>query len=167
MTELEVFRLLLARRDNYGISEIAHISGRAYSLVMRGKTYYAVILPNSFSFYEMRYHIAKRVPDLVICFQHDTVLAASCLSMKSGRLADPYDLPSGITDVKRQRHRSKIGSQCLLGMYLCGVREAMAIIHHKDFPPRTKRRYLERARELGKRKPGRPAGTKPAKSKVS
>src|SRR5947207_805751 len=156
MTELEVFRLLLARRDNYAISEIAHIGGRAYSLVMAGKPYTAVILPTSFDFYQMRYHIAKRVPDLVICFQHTTVLAVRCLSLKAGRIAMPYDLPAQITNVEAQRHRGKIGSQVLLGMYLCGMREAQDIIHHKDFPPRSRRRYIERARELGKRRPGRP-----------
>ncbi|SRR6266571_2041462 len=159
MNELDVFRLLLARRDNYGISEIAHISGRAYSVIMAGRHYNAVVVPSSFDFYELRYHLAKHVPDLVICFQHDTVLAVSCLSMKSGRIAEPYDLPSGITDPERQRHRSKIGSQVLLGMYLCGMREAQAIIHHKDFPPRSRRRYIERARLLGKRPRGRPVNS--------
>ena len=156
MNELDVFRLLLARRDNYDISEIVPIGGRAYSIVMRGRRYTAVVLSSSFQFYELRYHIAKQLPDLVICFQHDTVLAIPVLSMKASKLADPCDLPTGITDVKRQRHRSKIGSQCLLGMYLCGMKSAQDIIHHKDFPPRTRRRYIERARELGRRRPGRP-----------
>lgn len=165
MNELEVFRLLLARRENYGISEIAHISGRAYSLSMNGRTYNAVVLSNSFSFYELRYHIAKRVPDLVICFHHDTVLAVSCLSLKSGRIAEPYDLPTGITDVVAQRHRSKIGSQCLLGMYLCGMRSAQDIV--SKFKPTTRKRYLERARVLSKRRPGRPVDTQQSKSKVS
>src|SRR5882762_5663075 len=102
MTELDVFRLLLARRDNYGITEIAHISGRAYSVIMEGKRYNAVVVPDSFDFYERRYHIARRVPDLVICFQHDTVLAVPVLSMKAGKMADPYDLPSGFKDVEKQ-----------------------------------------------------------------
>jgi len=157
MTELDVFRLLLARRDNYGITEIAHISGRAYSVIMEGRRYNAVVVPDSFDFYERRYHIARYVPDLVICFQHDTVLAVTCLSLKSGRIAEPYDLPTGITDVERQRHRSKIGSQVLLGMYLCGVRTAQDII--SKLPPRSKRRYIERARQLGKCTRGRPVDT--------
>ncbi|MFL5627816.1 MAG: hypothetical protein ACJ788_19725 [Ktedonobacteraceae bacterium] len=157
MNELDVFRLLLARRDNYSISEIAHISGRAYSLVMNGRTYNAVILPSSFDFYERRYHITKHIPDLVICFQHDTVLAVSCLSLKSGRIAEPYDLPGGYVDVERQRHRSKIGSQCLLGMYLCGMRDAQKLVN--SFKPTTRKRYVERARELSKRRPGRPVDT--------
>ena len=159
MNELDVFRLLLARRDNYGISEIAHISGRAYSLSMNGRTYNAVILPNSFSFYEKRYHIARHVPDLVICFVHDTVVPVACLSLKSGRIAPPYELPAHITNVETQRHRSKIGSQCLLGMYLCGMRAAQDIIHHKDFPKTTRKRYIQRAKELGKRRPGRPVNS--------
>jgi hypothetical protein len=154
MNETDVFHLLLARRDNYDISEIAHISGRAYSLVMRGKQYNAVLLPSSFDFYQMRYHLAKHVPDLVICFTHNTVIDVTCLSLKDGRIAGPCELPGGITDVARQRHRSKIGSQCLLGMYVCGVVVAQKIVN--GLPPRTRRRYLERARELGRRRPGRP-----------
>jgi len=157
MNELDVFRLLLARRDNYGITEIAHVSGRAYNLVMNGRTYNAVILPNSFSFYERRYHISKHIPELVVCFQHDTVLDVSCLSLKSSRIANPRELPEGITDVLRQRHRSKIGSQCLLGQYLIGVKSAQDIV--SKFKPTTRKRYIERARELGKRRPGRPVNT--------
>jgi hypothetical protein len=156
MNELDVFRLLLARRDNYGISEIAHISGRAYSLVMHGKKYNAVVLPNSFAFYEKRYHIAKQVPDLVICFAHDTVLAIPCLSMKTGTFAESYDLPVHIKDVEKQRHRSKVGSQVLLGMYLCGMVEAQVLVN--KFKPTTRKRYVERATELGRRRPGRPVG---------
>jgi hypothetical protein len=162
MNELDVLRLLLARRDNYGITEIDHISGRAYSLVMNGRMYNAVVLSSSFDFYQLRYHIAKRVPDLVICFTHDTVIPVTCLSLKAGRIALPYDLPAQIVNVEAQRHRSKTGSQVLLGMYLCGMRAAQDIIHHKDFPARSRRRYLERARELGKRRPGRPVDTQPA-----
>jgi hypothetical protein len=160
MNELDVFRLLLARRDNYDITDIAHISGRAYSLVMKGKVYNAVILPNSFDFYQLRYHIAKQVPNLVICFAHDTVIPVTCLSLKAGRIALPYDLPDHIKDVEKQRHRSKTGSQVLLGMYLCGMRSAQKLIN--DLKPRSRRRYLQRARELGKRRPGRPVDTQRA-----
>lgn len=157
MNELDVLRLLLARRENYGISEISHISGRAYSLVMNGKMYNAVILPHSFDFYQMRYHIAKNVPTLVVCEAHDTVIPVTCLSLKSGRIALPYDLPAQITNVEAQRHRSKTGSQVLLGMYLCGLKSAQVLVN--NFPARSRRRYLERAKELGKRRPGRPVET--------
>jgi len=157
MTELEVFRLLLARRDNYHISEIHHISGRAYSLTMASRTYRAVILPRSFDFYEMRYHLGKHIPDLVICFVHDTVLAVSCLSLKAGRIANPYDLPTQITNVEQQRHRSKTGSQVLLGMYLCGMRSAQEMI--SKFKPTTRKRYLQKAKGLSNRKPGRPVNS--------
>jgi hypothetical protein len=156
MNELDVFRLLLARRDNYDVSEIKPIGGRAYTLVMRGQRYTAVVLSSSFQYYELRYHIGKRLPDLVICFSHDSVIPVMCLSLKSSRIAEPCELPTGITNLEKQRHRSKIGSQCLLGAYMCGLKSAQDIIHHKDFPPRTRRRYIERARELGKRRQGRP-----------
>jgi hypothetical protein len=156
MTELEVFRLLLARRENYNIIDIAHVSGRAYSLTMNGRAYTAIIVTNSFDFYELRYHIAKHVPTLIICFVHDTVLPVVCLSLKAGRIAMPYDLPAHIRNVEAQRHRSKTGSQCLLGMYLCGLKSAQDIIHHKDFPKTTRKRYVQRAKELSKHRRGRP-----------
>jgi len=157
MTELEVFHLLLARRDNYDISEIAHVSGKVYSLIMAGKTYTAIIVTNSFDFYQLRYHIAKQVPTMVICFTHDTVVPITCLSLKAGRIAMPYELPAQITNVIAQRHRSKIGSQVLLGMYLCGMREAQKLVN--SFKPTTRKRYLQRARELSKRRPGHPVDT--------
>jgi hypothetical protein len=157
MNEAEVFRMLLARRDNYSINEIAHFSGRAYSVTMEGQRYNAVVLSHSFEFYERRYHLAKKIPDLVICFQHDTVVAVKCLSLKSGRIAEPFELPDPIKNVEAQRHRSKIGSQVLLGMYLCGMRTAQALV--SGFKPTTRKRYIERAQELSRRKPGRPVGT--------
>jgi hypothetical protein len=164
MTELDVLRLLLARRDNYQITDIQHSSGRAYHLIMRRTAYTAIIVTNSFDFYRLRYHILKRPPDLVICFTHDTVIPVTCLSLKSSRIALPYELPAHIKDVEKQRHHSKVGSQVLLGMYLCGMKDAQKIIHHKDFPARTRRRYLQRARELGKRQPGRPVDTQRPKA---
>ena len=165
MTETDVLYLFLARVDNYGVTNVAHIRGRAYSVTMDGRTYNAVVLPNSFSYYEKRYHLAKSRPDLVICFQHDTVLPVAVLSMKAGRLAQKYDLPSGITDVEKQRHRSKVGSRVLLGMYVCGMREAQDLVN--KFEPRTRKRYLQRAKDLGKRRRGRPVDTQQAKTKAS
>jgi len=157
MSELDVLYLFLARVDNYEVSNVAHVKGRMYRIRMNGRDYSAVVLSTSFQFYEKRYHLAKQRPDLVICFVHDTVLPVAVLSMKAGRLAQKYDLPAQITDVEKQRHRSKIGSQCLLGMYLCGMREAQDLVD--KFEPRTKRRYIERARLLGKRQRGRPVNS--------
>jgi len=124
---------------------------------MNKECYTAVVLPSSFDFYQKRYHLAKQRSNLVICFQHNTVLPVPVLSMKAGRLAQKYDLPTGITNVEQQRHRSKIGSQVLLGMYLCGMREAQELVD--KFEPRTRKRYLQRAKDLGKRRRGRPVDT--------
>lgn len=157
MKELDVLRLLLARRENYGITEVTHISGRVYSVTMKGKTYNAVVLLSSFDFYELRYHLSKRVPSLIVCFQHDTVVPVTCLSLKSGRIALSHDLPKGYSNVEEQRFRSRTGSQILLGMYLCGMRDAMRIVN--NLKPRSRRRYLERARALGRRGRGRPVNS--------
>ena len=154
MNEQEVLGMLIARKKNYGITEISHVSGRAYSVVMNGRRYNAIIVVAAFEYYEFRYHLAKNVPNLVVCSVHDTVVPVGVLSLKDGRVGNPFDLPAQIRNVVLQRHRSKTGSQCLLGMYLSGMREAPDMIAR--LPKASKNRYLARARELSKRRPGRP-----------
>jgi hypothetical protein len=154
MNENEVFNMFLARRDNYGVSDIQHVAGHKYDITMKGKGYHMVVLPNSFQFYEKRYHIAKTMPSLVICFCHDTVLPVACLSMEDSHLAQPLALPARITSMDKQRHKSKAGSQVVLGGFMAGNREAVELVD--SLPERTRRRYHERAKELGKRRRGRP-----------
>jgi hypothetical protein len=154
MTEDDVMRLLLARRDSYKISEIQHISGHKYEIVMEGKHYNVVVLPSSFAFYEKRYHLAKRMPTLVLTFTHDTILPVACLSMDDSHLAKPLDLPAKIKNMDLQRHKSKYGSQVVLGGFIAGERNAVQLV--SELPPRSRRRYIERAKELGKRRRGRP-----------
>src|SRR5579859_3917705 len=158
MNELDVLRMLLARRENYAITSVTALQGRLYHVVMRGEPYMAVILCSSFDFLRKRYHIAKDVPTLVICFEHTTVLPVKVLSMRAGNLAEPYELPQEITDLKRQR-RGKLGSQVLLGMYISGMKMAQTIIN--DLPDTTRKRYLKKVEALGKRKRGRPVGLPP------
>jgi hypothetical protein len=156
MTEDDVLRLLLARRDNYEISQIAHLKGRLYRVIMGEKHYTAVVLFSSFDYYQRRYHLAKQVPTLCICFSHDTVLPFPCLSLVKGNLALAYELPEKITDIETQR-TSRTGSQVLLGMYLSGVRLAQDLVD--SLPPTTRKRYLRRVEALGKRRRGRPVST--------
>ncbi len=153
MKEVDVLRMFLARRDNYGVSSVKHVQGRVYSVVMGGEHYQAVVLTSSFDFYEKRYHIAKDVPNLVICYVHDTVIPVKALSVQVGNLAQPYELPESITDIEQQR-KGKIGSQVLLGMYKSGMRRAQIIV--KELPPTTRKRYLDKAKALDKRKRGKP-----------
>lgn len=164
MRESDVLRMFLARADNYEIKSIKHTRGRAYLVEMEGKIHNAVVLLSSFEYYERQYHIAKVKPDLIICYRHDTVLPVKVLSMRASRIAKAYELPEEIEDLEAQRH-SKIGSRVLLGMYISGLRRAQDIIHDKDnFPKSTRNRYLQKARELGKRRPGRPVDTQQTKA---
>jgi hypothetical protein len=123
---------------------------------MNGKAYKAVVLVSSFDYYEKRYHIAMDVPTLVICYEHTTVLSVPVLSLRAGNYAEPYDLPECIHDVEAQRH-SKIGSQVLLGMYICGLTKAQDIVNNY-LPPTTRKRYQDRAKALLKRRVGKPVG---------
>jgi hypothetical protein len=84
--------------------------------------------------------------------------------MRVGNLAEAYDLPEDIDDVEAQRH-SRTGSRVLLGMYISGLRRAQDII--KDLKPTTRKRYLQKAKELGKRRRGRPVDTQQTKTKAS
>jgi hypothetical protein len=156
--ESKALRRLLEAQDTYGITEIAHKSGRAYSISMKGEIYNAVVLLSSFQYYELQYHIAKQKPDLVVCYRHDSVLPIPVLSIWAGNLAQAYELPEEIDDLEAQRH-SKIGARVLLGMYISGLRRAQDIIHAKSFPKSTRNRYLQKARELSKRRRGRPVTT--------
>jgi hypothetical protein len=164
MRETDVLRMFLARADNYAVTAIRHTRGRAYSVVMEGTHYNAVVLSHSFDYYALQYHIARHRPDLVVCYVHDSVLPIPVLSMRVGNLAEAYDLPEDIEDVEAQRC-SRTGSRVLLGMYISGLRRAQDII--KDLKPTTRKRYLQKAKELGKRRRGRPVDTQQAKTKAS
>lgn len=161
MKERDVLRLLLARAENYTISEVRHDRGRLYHVQMNGEHYTAVVLVHSYHFYTLRYHISLEKPSLVICFVHDTVCPVPVLSLRSGNFAEAYELPEEITDIQEQRH-SRTGAQVLLGMYISGMRLGQRIIH--DLPESTRARYLSRARALGKRTKGKPVGL-PVKKK--
>jgi hypothetical protein len=131
---------------------------------MESKTYNAVALLSSFQYYELQYHIARKRPDLVICYQHNSVLPIPVLSTKHGNYAQPYELPEEIEDLEAQRF-TKTGCRVLLGMYISGMRRAQDII--KDLKPTTRKRYLQKAKDLGKRRRGRPVDTEQRQSKAS
>jgi len=156
MKEIDILRMFEARADNYSVTNISHIRGRAYFIIMDGKHYNAVVLLNSFQYYELKYHIAKNKPTLIICYQHNTVVPIPVLSLKAGRHAKPYELPEEIDDVAEQRF-TKTGCRVLLGMYMSGVRYAQDLI--KELKPTTKARYLQKAKDLSTRKRGRPVDT--------
>lgn len=164
MKETDVLRMFLARADNYSVTSIKHTRGRAYSVVMKGQPYNAVVLSHSFQYYELKYHIARHKPDLVICYQHDSVLPIPVLSTKHGNYAEAYELPEEIIDIEEQRF-SRTGSRVLLGMYISGMRRAQDII--KELKPTTRKRYLQKAKDLGKRTRGRPVDTQQAQPKAS
>src|SRR5262249_31768955 len=119
-----VLNSLLARRENYGVSHIAHTTGRYYDVVMDGRRYNAVVLFSSFEFYTRRYHLADIQPNLCICMVHDTVLPIPALALRRSNCAEAYDLPEVIKNISQQR-QGKVGSQVLLGQYILGVHQAV------------------------------------------
>lgn len=158
MKVADVMGLFLARRENYNVSNIAHLHGDMYSLVMEGKPYKAVVLLKSFDYYVKRYHLAKEAPTLVICFQHNTALPIHALAMRDGEFAKPFELPTAITDIESQR-TTKLGHKVLMGMYLSGMRLAQDIVKH--LPTTTRKRYIAEAEKFGKRLRGKPVGLAP------
>lgn len=164
MTERDVLRMFLARRENYAVSKITPVHGRVYEVTMNGKQYRAVVLSTSFDYYRLRYHLAEVPPTLVICFTHTTVVPIAVLSLKVGNFAQPYELPEEINDVGTQRH-SQLGSQVLLGMYLAGLRTAQTMVN--ELPTSTKNRYLRKVKTLGRRKRGKPVSSEKHDERVS
>jgi hypothetical protein len=157
MQEQDVFRMFLARADNYAVSDVHHLRGRLYEVTMNNEHYLTVVLVHSFAYYEKRYHISQQKPTLIVCYVHDTVVPIPVLSTRAGNFARAYELPAEIDDVEAQRW-SKTGAQVLLGMYISGVRLAQTIV--KDLPVSTRNRYLQKVKALGRRKRGRPVGLK-------
>jgi hypothetical protein len=65
-------------------------------------------------------------------------------------------------DVKSQRF-GKTGSRVLLGMYISGVKYAQELVN--GLRPTTKARYLQKAKDLSRRKRGRPVDTQKQQQK--
>lgn len=168
MKEIDVVGLLLARRENYDVGSVNAFYGNTYTVMMGGRSYNAVVLVASFDYYVRRYHMAKVLPTLVICFEHTTVLPIPVLSLKGGNLAQAYELPQDVSleDLQVTR-RSKLAHKVLLGMSLSGMNVAKNIL--RDLPETTRRRYTGEIKSFGKRGRGRPVGLPPAskKSKAS
>lgn len=156
MYEIDVLNAFLARMDNYGVTSAIHQHGQYYHLVMNGEQHNAVLLTHSFHYYEKRYHLADERPTLIICHTHDTVLPVPVLSVRAGNFARAYELPESVYDMEQQRY-TKVGSQVLLGAYISGLKSAQVIVN--NLPPSTRGRYFLRAKELCRRKRGRPVGT--------
>jgi hypothetical protein len=153
---------VLARRDNYDLTDIEHFRGKYFDVVLQGRRYTAVVLFSSFEFYVKRYHLADIQPTLCICKVHDTVLPIACLHLQASNFAAPYELPEQIAHVGDKR-KGKIGSRVLLGQYLLGVHSAVDLV--EDLPDSTRKRYAARARTLQKRVVGKPVGNKPKRPK--
>jgi hypothetical protein len=153
--EIDVLRLLIARADNYGISRVSPLRGRLYAVTMNEENYTAVVLTHSFAYYEKRYHISRNKPTLIVCYVHDTVVPMPVLSMRAGNFAKAYELPAEIEDIETQRW-SKTGAHVFIGMYISGVRLAQTMM--KELPVSTRNRYLQKVKDLGRRKRGRPVG---------
>lgn len=155
MHELDVIRALIARSDNYTVTDVKHVRGRLYSVTMDGTHYNAVVLVHSFDYYELRYHILQHKPNFIVCYEHDTVVPIPVLSTRAGNLAKAYELPESITDIEKQR-TTRTGARVLLGMYISGVRLAQKLVN--ELSATSRKRYRQRAEELGRRRPGRPVG---------
>jgi hypothetical protein len=156
--ETEVLYGLLARRENYNIEGVSHLTGRYYDVSIRGKHYIAVVLFYSFEYYEKRYHLAEIQPDLCVCMVHNTVLPCDCLNLQASNYANAYELPEYIQDLEAQR-KGKTGSRVLLGMYLLGVHSAVDLV--ENLKPTTRKRYQAKAKMLRKREKGKPVGKRP------
>src|SRR5260370_42558313 len=75
----------------------------SYSLEgsVEGKPYRALILSHSSEYWKQRLHLHRRLPELVICYQHDTCLPCAGLALHEAYLYSPGELPHCDTPEKR------------------------------------------------------------------
>lgn len=98
----------------------------------------AMVVADSFSFYEYRLNkVAQRV-DLVICQRHNAALPISVLELETGNLYHPAVIPP----IERPQRKKRNHEEVLLfvSKLLAGIDGAYEELH--AMPRRTRQRYL-------------------------
>lgn len=112
----------------------------------------AIVLVDSWAYYEVRLHRSQKGVDLLIVERHNAVVPATVLELSTGREYRPGTAPRiEREDRKKPNHEEAnlFVSKLLLG--LSGAYEEL-----KDMPKRTQQRYIERRDAMLTAKIGRP-----------
>ena len=145
--EVQANKLYLAvqkRLTNYRYTVLDETSGNQL---------HAVVLANSFDFYEYRLHRAKQRIDLLIVQCHNAVTPIKVLCLDT---AAEYDAGSSPTNAVRidAKRRNRNETQLLVSKLILGLDSAKEDL--AAMPIRTRQRYLQRCRAYLKPRIGRP-----------
>jgi hypothetical protein len=112
----------------------------------------AIILQDSWSYYEVRLHRSQKGIDLLIVERHNAVVPCTVLELETGKEYRPGSVPQiERTDRKKPNHEevNLFVSKLLIGLQ--GAYEDLS-----KLPRRTQQRYIERRDALLTPKVGRP-----------
>jgi hypothetical protein len=129
--------------------------GMAFSALLHGKPVRGIVLARSSEYWACRLHLQRTTPDLIVCYQHDSVVPVHVLALEDGRAYSPEDLPGKYATLdavkaERSRHAAKV----FLGALLCGKKAAHDLL--LAMPESTRRRYELRMHTYQRRTRGRP-----------
>lgn len=118
-----------------------------------GKDLTAMVLCNSWDYYEYRLNRGKQRIDLLIVQHHNAVVPLPVISLDTGKEYTPGAVPDigGRANAKRPNHEEAmlLVSKVILG--IDGIEQELASLH-----PRTRQRYLQRCKAYLAPRPGRP-----------
>jgi len=125
----------------------------SYSLevTVEGAPYRALILARSSDYWQQRLHLARRRPELIICYEHDTCLPCRALDLREGFLYAAGELPHWYAPEKRFTRR---GHMVLIGQLLSG--DEPGFIQLATLPRSTRYRYLAEIKRFMTNRVGRP-----------
>lgn len=127
-----------------------------YRYVLHDLTYQkdltAMVLAESFDFYEYRLNKGAKRVDLVICQRHNAALPIRVLELETGDMYTPGAIPPIARPQRVKRNREE--SRLFVSMLLAGIDGAYEDL--RAMPERTRQRYLAMRDEYLKPKVGRP-----------
>jgi hypothetical protein len=112
----------------------------------------AIVLSNSWQFYEVRLHRTRKGIDLLIVARHNAVVPCAVLELETGIEHRPGSIPQIEREDRKQPNHEEANlfvSKLLLG--LSGAYDDL-----RKMPARTQARYIQRRNQLLTPKVGRP-----------
>src|SRR5258706_11145824 len=118
----------------------------------KGKELTAMVLCNSWDFYEYRLNRGKQRIDLLIVQRHNAVVPLPVLSLEASREYTPGNVPElGRANAKKPNHEE---TMLLASKLLLGIEGGEAEL--QKLSPRSQQRYKQRCRQYLRPRTGRP-----------
>lgn len=120
----------------------------------KAKELTAIVLPESFDFYDLRLNRGKHRVDMVICDKHNAVLPVRCVSIAESYEYAPHASPMTLRELEKVKRRSTDEVNVFVSKLLLGHQTAITELN--GMPARTKQRMLAKRDSYLTPKVGRP-----------